>query len=83
MLCCHRPLGLMMRPADQIVRELPPSLSAYWLRFPSAPPRLGCLLTCGVRLLNHIQMMAGVNLPLLLANEIPCNGEDWRFYSFL
>jgi hypothetical protein len=34
-------------------------------------------------LLNHIQMMAGVNLPLLLANEIPCNGEDWRFYSFL
>lgn len=43
------PLGLMIRPADQIIRELPPSLAAYWLRFPSAPPRLGCLLSCGVR----------------------------------
>ena len=49
MLCCHRPLGLMIRPADWIVRELPPRPKSYQLRFPSAPPRLGCLLSCGVR----------------------------------
>ena len=49
MLAIATPLGLMIRPADQIIRELPPSLSAYWLRFSSAPPRLRCLLTCGVR----------------------------------
>ena len=35
------PLGFEIRPADRIIRELPPSLTAYRLRFPSAPPRLG------------------------------------------
>ena len=42
----------MIRPAPRIIRELPPSLTAYRVRFPSAPPRLGCLLSCGVRRLN-------------------------------
>ena len=44
------PLGLMVRPADWIIRELPPRPKSYQLRFSSAPPRLGCLLSCGVRL---------------------------------
>ena len=40
---------LLMRPVARIIQELPPSLAAYRVRFPSAPPRLGCLLSCGVR----------------------------------
>jgi len=40
---------LMIRPVAWIVQELPPRPKSYHVRFSSAPPRLGCLLSCGVR----------------------------------
>ena len=41
--CCYRCQSVL---AFTIIK----STVAYRVRFPSAPPRLGCLLTCGVRL---------------------------------
>lgn len=49
-VCLRKTPDLMIRPVARIVRELPPRPRSYRVRFPSAPPRLGCLLTCGVRL---------------------------------
>ena len=62
---------LLMRPVARIIRELPPSLAAYRVRFPSAPPRLGCLLSCGVRLSSETKKAVTTALgrnPLARAN---------------
>ena len=73
------PLGLTMRPADRILRELPPSLSAYRLRFPSAPPRLRCLLTCGVRVAAIKKPCKGgfrLGLPHVEGTRLPFHSFD-------
>lgn len=57
------PLGLMIRPAVRIIRELPPSLTAY--RINSLLPRspaLRPLLSCGVRSMLTKKTPLGLNL---------------------
>ena len=46
---CPSTLGLMMRPAARIIRELPPRRSHTVSRFSSERPHLRPLLSCGVR----------------------------------
>lgn len=43
------PLGLRIQPAGRVLRELPPSFRIPSLRFPPTQPRIGFLLTDGVR----------------------------------
>jgi hypothetical protein len=43
------PLGLMIRPAARIVRELPPSLTAYRVAVSFRAAPLAAPTSCGVR----------------------------------
>ena len=45
----RKPLGLMIRPAARVIRELPPSLAAYRVAVSFRAAPLAAPTSCGVR----------------------------------
>ena len=62
------PLGLTIRTAARVIRELPPSLSAYRVRFSPAPPRLGAYYRAGYGL--------NAKSPLVLALRVAARSRE-------